>query len=470
MDVNIHSISSVKEHLNNLLQIYNQFKFLTDSYIIEFFIEKHWMKLPLRWREILDRMSPSGFAKEVFVSSSCVSTVLPLSLIAFKACCLKLSLSRSYNTEQDTGEFCHSNPSQNKLLKHIFRKHVNPKKQHEIRKLSKIITDVASKAKVSKVADIGSGQGHLSRLLAIGHGFDITSIESDEKNVDKAKQFDVECIKQVLKDNPNHYQTLPNHVLHHIDPFISEDSFFRLFISEPNTSNDPHILLSGLHACGDLSSTMIHSYVESEKITALVSVACCYMKLTQDVKRCSVMSNQIESKSGYPLSKFVQCIKDHNLSYKSREISCHANEVFAQRLQTNCDHLKIHCYRAVLEHILRQKHADMIRIGVQISKKAYLKTFQEYLDLSCAKLSLSPISIANNIEVSSMLSDWGKVVLYYGLCLMLAPIIESIILLDRAVYLFENGLDSSIPCIFNPELSPRCFALISTKSVRYDQG
>ena len=40
------------------------------------------------------------------------------------------------------------------------------------------------------------------------------------------------------------------------------------------------IMLTGLHACGDLSATMLRVFVQCSHVKAIASVACCYMKLT----------------------------------------------------------------------------------------------------------------------------------------------------------------------------------------------
>ena len=40
------------------------------------------------------------------------------------------------------------------------------------------------------------------------------------------------------------------------------------------------IILTGLHACGDLSATMLRVFVQCSHVKAIASVACCYMKLT----------------------------------------------------------------------------------------------------------------------------------------------------------------------------------------------
>lgn len=64
----------------------------------------------------------------------------PLSLLAFRATAHALAFPRECRQERGPlkpEEFV-ENRSQSSLLRHIFRKHVKPKKQHEIRKLGMV--------------------------------------------------------------------------------------------------------------------------------------------------------------------------------------------------------------------------------------------------------------------------------------------------------------------------------------------
>ncbi len=47
----------------------------------------------------------------------------------------------------------------------------------------------------------------------------------------------------------------------------------------PEVPGDAYILI-GLHTCGDLAPTMLRVYSQSDQIVGLVSVGCCYMKVT----------------------------------------------------------------------------------------------------------------------------------------------------------------------------------------------
>ena len=42
-------------------------------------------------------------------------------------------------------------------------------------------------------------------------------------------------------------------------------------------------------------------------------------------------------------------------------------------------------------------------------------------------------------DINEKLKDWNKVIVLFTLSLMLGPVIETIILLDRMIYLAENG-------------------------------
>lgn len=45
----------------------------------------------------------------------------------------------------------------------------------------------------------------------------------------------------------------------------------------------------------------------------------------------------------------------------------------------------------------------------------------------------------NAPELESLLKEWKRVVLFYSLRLLLAPVVESLVLTDRALYLSEHG-------------------------------
>lgn len=92
--------------------------------------------------------------------------------------------------------------------------------------------------------------------------------------------------------------------------------------------------LIGLHPCGNLGPILLRHFVTNEHVKYLCVVGCCYMKLS-----CG------DEGSGYPMSDFVRHMDDNTLSYASREIACHAIEVYLERLVKGDYHeLKVSCF------------------------------------------------------------------------------------------------------------------------------
>ena len=70
-------------------------------------------------------------------------------------------------------------------------------------------------------------------------------------------------------------------------------------IREDRNIQETRITLVGLHTCGDLASTMLKVFVTCPEIKALVSVACCYMKMSvteNDRKIKKQLENKTQSK------------------------------------------------------------------------------------------------------------------------------------------------------------------------------
>lgn len=154
-------------------------------------------------------------------------------------------------------------------------------------------------------------------------------------------------------------------------------------LASPTSENQ--VLLTGLHACGDLSVTLLRHFVRCPHVVGITSVACCYMKLTTKEAPTPPglgtlpisLPCHVSTEYGYPLSAWVFALPGHQLSYKSREGACHAIEDYALRLQAESATLRTHCFRAMLETVIRAADPAKKRLGVQTINKAHLLTFEE---------------------------------------------------------------------------------------------
>ncbi|XP_033837660.1 protein RRNAD1 [Periophthalmus magnuspinnatus] len=539
----------------NLTSFLSLYRHLSDSYIIEFYTEDLWQTLPSSWQSALKDLSFPEIA-DLLLDSTCKDrrypSVWPLSLLAFRATAHALAFPRedSHNRDPSFGtvkpEEFQENQSQSSLLGHIFRKHVKPKKQHEIRKLGTLVKRICEETGCNRVVDVGSGQGHLTRFLSYGLGLSVTAIEADQHLVSMATVFDRQLLWALDKEKQKRSCTFPIpdsspcHVAGWVDPKASWKDFLKQLQSSPCASQSPptfgpskkklkaskhemtlqdkelnpqntemtqerltknelssfnccqqtqnvyeksvdddqesfsDFVLTGLHACGDLSATLLRHFVKCPYVRGITSVACCYMKITTKenptppglVQCPTSLTQDGPSEFGYPMSGWVEGLPGHQLSYKAREGSCHAIEDYIRRLREGSELLRTHCYRAMLESFIGDVRPDLRRAGIQTIKKAHLLHFTEYARLGLARVGLPPDLPLDSRRVEAMLEQQGRVVVFFSLALLLAPVVESLVLLDRIIYLQENGVGSQLVPLFNPNFSPRNFVLVSLKPQR----
>ena len=300
--------------------------------------------------------------------------------------------------------------------------------------------------------DVGSGLGHLSRLLSYGSKFSVVCVDEEQDFTANAKVFDADLVKAINKKSASLDPRVPVHLTFHLDhasldlPEL-ESKLGQIWGKDASESYSYGIV--GLHTCGDLGPLLAKLFVESQRAVSLQSVGCCYMKVD----------------SLFPLSNHVKGLW-HDLTYTARELACHAMETYIERLKDgDVERLKVHCYRALLEKLLCEVDKDLRHSSLKTVSKAYKMDFEEYARLATSKM---PTKVTSSLRTESCfvreaLKDWWKVVALYSLRLSFAPLIETMLLLDRAIYIYENGHDSSLTPVFEPKISPRNHILLSIK-------
>lgn len=62
-----------------------------------------------------------------------------------------------------------------------------------------------------------------------------------------------------------------------------------------------------------------------------------------------------------------------------------------------------------------------------------------YCDIATERLNVQLNIDDVNDDINKHLNRWKEVVIFYTLRLCLAPLVESVILMDRMLFLYENG-------------------------------
>ncbi|XP_055916823.1 methyltransferase-like protein 25B [Eupeodes corollae] len=448
----------LKENLEISLQIIQKYRWLIDTYVLDFYVDNHWSKLPNSWQNHLEPLDPHDLAN-ILSGNNESSSVRPLSILCLMSLMKKLCISRDIANfaSSETYPFILDHPK----LKNLFTKCVKPKKRHEIAKMAKVCNKSYIDNSVDFVVDFGAGLGHLARVLGYAYGVQVCCLEMQDSLNDQARiidsQFEVIASKFLSSEQRQHFRR-PVHVAMTLTSSLSPDEFVDTITNALKISKGSTFTFGiiGLHPCGDLGAILIQMFLKCKQAKFLNFVGCCYMKL----------STGLIPNPGYPLSDFLRNKTNiSRLTYESREIACHAAEVYCDRLRSELyEDLKVHSFRATIEKIFAKYWPELKHTGLRSVKHAKGMSFDDYVKRATNGLNIIvPDEDIDSEVTQNDLSQWKRIVIFYTMRLLFAPLVETVVLYDRILYLKEKGLSVSIAAIFDPRLSPRNHITSATK-------
>ncbi|KOC66940.1 Protein RRNAD1 [Habropoda laboriosa] len=478
----------IRVTIDQIFCVLDVYGWLLNSYVVDFFQENLWDKLPKSWRFALQDTTPEEFGKWLSGDISCVR-VWPLTLLALRQVANILQVNRDHEDPNSTvaceyNKTKTSNSNNNETFKknkndvfdelyfqdhkfnNLFSKHIKKKKRYEIQEIAQVCADCAYEANCKCIVDIGSGMGHLARILAFQYQLYVTCIEQDCILLEKARKWDKELLMSIRKHIPNFHQKCPQHFTAKLESSNLVESELasqleELFQNEFDLSGtETKFGLIGLHPCGDLAQILLKLYSSRSEAKFICIVGCCYMKLT--------LQSEVSGLIGYPLSKYLMLRKNHSLSYTSLEIACHAIEKYCDKLKTgDYEDLIVHTYRGILKTILVKKSEKLRNRQLRSVKVTKGMTFKQYCNAATAHfetyLQLQDSDI-NNERILEFLNRWKQVIVFGSLRMMLAPLVETIVLYDRFLFLSEKNLAPTLKPVFDSRMSPRNLVLMSRKN------
>ncbi|XP_019738737.1 putative methyltransferase-like protein 25 isoform X3 [Hippocampus comes] len=219
-------------------------------------------------------------------------------------------------------------------------------------------------------------------------------------------------------------------------------------------------VLVGLHTCGDLAPSMLRMFAAKAELLAVCGVGCCYNKLSEEFEPDTQESSR--GAFGFPLSQHLRR-RSWFCGRNARMSACLALERVAVGHGIQMDSL---FYRAVLHVILRDHYGaykSEKRVGNVYSKA---KSFVDYVRRALRKLDLDDSKLSDeDIQRYHDVHAPRRPEMHAFNLVTLAPCIEGLILMDRLCYLKEQdeGSFSALVQLFDPLLSPRCYAIVALK-------
>ncbi|KAK1623688.1 methyltransferase domain-containing protein [Colletotrichum phormii] len=332
-------------------------------------------------------------------------------------------------------------------LPEILSSRMKPKKIAEVSTAVKYIHSVCQTNSITHIIDTGSGQGYLSVALAyLFPELHVLAIDGSESQIAASK---------ACADSLGIPQSRIQHMRRYIDgtpPLADEIAVW---------AADEKCMLVGLHACGNLSEHMLRYFATVPFIVCLGAVGCCYNHIVPRSAACP---------DGFPISAKMRA-KDVTLSAMALMTGCQApnNWERADPSKKESVYSKRRFYRALLEKIFHDKGIELDKEdrpvwGVRKGDMASFTTFARRA-MACLGVEESKISDADLVAYEERYrGQEGKVAILWTLSVLCCKVVESVIALDRYLFLAENGGQNvDVVPIFDYKISPRNLMFVADK-------
>ncbi|KAL1719681.1 methyltransferase domain-containing protein [Schizophyllum commune] len=364
---------------------------------------------------------------------------------------------------------------------------MSPKKSHEVFRMTayveSVIRDSGIDPSAACIVDVGAGQGYLTRTLQVHlRCRGVLALDADDLQTTGAKKWER---KLGIEDSVMH-QTIwitPSNLLETVDEWIT---------GMRRSEDDPiPVFLVALHACGSLTPTILRTFVAARRRryswegtiptwrpAGMVAVGCCYNLLQpEDFPMSAALSNYRRNQappapalpaSAYHLATQIpgtwlrtpEALADVTLAVRKivwrALLSCEYSLGSADaRLSEQRSGDQSGAPTADEERLsdLRKSclgtegtgmRPEMQRLG-KLNKRFY-DNWDEFVAAAAAKMGFSPaqdLRPGHDPEQRAALESQLSVL--HTLRCMIGPLVESLIVLDRKVWLVEqlNGAGGS---------------------------
>ncbi|KAJ0329619.1 hypothetical protein COL5a_004184 [Colletotrichum fioriniae] len=344
-------------------------------------------------------------------------------------------------------------PSKTIALPETLTSRMKTKKIAEVSTAAAYIHIVCQTNNITHIIDMGSGQGYLTIALAyLFPELHVLAIDGSESQIAASKA----CAASL---------GIPESRIQHMRRYINGTPPLADEIAA--WAGDEKCVLVGLHACGNLSEHMLRYFTTVPFIVCLGAVGCCYNHIVPRSAACP---------DGFPISAKMR-EKNVTLSATALMTGCQApnNWERADASKEESAYSKRRFYRALLEKIFHDKGIELDKEdrpvwGVRKGDMASFNAFARRAT-GCLNVDGSKITDADLVAYEERYRGYeGKVAILWTLSVLCCKVVESVIALDRYLFLIENGGQNvDVVPIFDYKISPRNLMLVANKGKVHTQ-
>ncbi|XP_045523589.1 probable methyltransferase-like protein 25 isoform X1 [Pieris brassicae] len=462
-------VTHLRQNLDTIITFLTPYLPLANCHMVEFFTQSHWDRLlPSDLQHYLDKSNLLD-AVNIFWKASEKNNLYS-----------ENEISKWVETTRNhcliNNEYCLNPQGLQKLIisqgsnmqpELKITEFMNSKKSYEVQSMSAYVASLHNLCGATHCVEAGGGKGHLLVALSLGYQIPSLTIDCDEKTLRNAEkrvkiiQKQWHAIAKKINKNSEVKMSNIDSELHRFAPaFITKDTDLTEVVQNQFKCETVKLLLTGLHTCGNLGPDSLRLFTTHQNVGALFNVPCCYHLLSEEVDGglYDVFQRDyggVGDSYGFPMSEHL---RGFNLGRNARMLAAQSIErVTARKELPNRSLL----YRALLQEIIKN-HSPESTIKEGKLKGISCQSFEEYLKTADAILNIGLDSC--QIPETTIDCQWKKIVLFYLIRLCLAQVVESVILMDRLLFLYENGFTNVfLVKLFDPVLSPRCHSIVAIR-------
>jgi hypothetical protein len=412
------------------------------------FIHNAWEKLPQEWTTWWSSLPSPQHAQKDLINSLRSNTEARNEDLPGRPDTLSRWLERIRNLSLRREQMVLPDQVPEVHIPEILAARMVTKKLAEVKAGARYISHICKRHNITRVVDVGSGQGYLSLTLAASCGLEVLAIDGSESQIRgsqaAARQGGLVEGAQIT----------------HLVRYVTSATSSTLGEEISSWANGDKVLLTGLHACGSLSEHMLRLSTSVAAISYIAVVGCCFNHITP---------LSASNPTGFPISGYM---RERGLKMKASALvtGCQAptNWVHNQ----NSGFGRKAWYRAVLEKLLYDK--KLLEQGEQRKvwgiRTGDLKSFATYTRRAMSSLNLTLGSDISEQEIEEYERRYearkGEIAILQTLSVMLCKIVESVIALDRMFFLREEGMAEEsvdVVAVFEYEVSPRNLMIVGMK-------
>ncbi|KAJ4851603.1 hypothetical protein Tsubulata_012435 [Turnera subulata] len=507
------------EWITAIIAFIEPYHSLINSHVVNFFSHRLWESLDQQW---IDCLRHEPVQNLLLIPSGVVQDHWPLSLKQFVSTLKSLALPRHQTNLSKVFPGMETTP-----LNSVLAQGMNSKKKHEVEILSALVSSVANSVGGQTIVDVGAGQGYLAQVLSFQYRHQVVAIDacSHHGNVtnSRAERIKKHYMAQSRKSGsgngiPNVPKTITGRVMS-IEMLkelsgmsLRDDSVEQPEVIQKVEESEASLVLAGLHACGNLSITMLKTFSECENVKAVISIGCCYNLLSE------ACFDTFGSQCGFPVSGGVKST-GIALGKSARDLACQVLYKYYPKVATNTPSigrqgkaLRRQHQRKVLELSLNREESECSSLSHEVSN---VKTssvslqpvesdkdensgwllnantlshgdycngniqheataeadkyvlFEKFSESGLSRLGLKPLHEIDFWGIWKEAEPFAELIgPYWSLRAAFGPLLETLLLLDRLLFLQEQGssYEAVMLPIFDPALSPRNVAIIAKRT------